>query len=197
MPRKLVILVALLFAAAGLAACQPYEVKGAVLDPPKPLNDFSLDRADGGTFRLSDYAGQYVLIYFGYTYCPDVCPTTLFQTKRAFEVLGDDAARVQMAMVTVDPGRDTAELLDKYVTNFNPQFIGLRTDDPATLDRILADFGAFYEIDPAEGDNADYLVSHTASMFLVNPSGELVEIFSYGTTGEDIASDIQHLLKTE
>lgn len=195
--EKLSILAALLLVVTGLAACQPHQATGAVIDPPKPMNDFSLDRADGGTFQLSDYSGQYVLVYFGYTYCPDVCPTTLFQTKRAFEVLGDDASRVQFVMVTVDPARDSAEQLSKYVANFNPQFIGLRTDDPAVLDPILADFGAFYEIDPAEDSAADYLVSHTASMFLVNPSGELVEIFSYGTTGDEIASDIQHLLKSE
>ena len=195
--EKLVTLAAVLLVVTGLAACQPYQATGAVIDPPKPMNDFSLDQADGGTFQLSDYSGQYLLVYFGYTYCPDVCPTTLFQTKRAFELLGDDANRVQMVMVTVDPARDSAEQLRKYVANFNPQFIGLRTDDPAVLDPILADFGAFYEIDPAEDSAADYLVSHTASMFLVNPSGELVEIFSYGTTGDDIASDIQHLLKSE
>jgi protein SCO1 len=195
MRRKLALLGALLFGMVGMAACQSYEFKGTLLDLPKPLGDFTLDQHDGGTFHLSDYAGQYVLVYFGYTYCPDACPTTLFQAKRAFELLGDDADRVQMVMVTVDPGRDSAELLGKYLANFNPQFIGLRTDDPTTLDPILAEFGAYYEIDPAEDTAADYLVSHTASMFLVNPSGELAEVFTYGATGEDIAADIQHLLK--
>ena len=195
MRKKLAILITLIFVIASLAACLPHEFKGAVLSPPKPLNDFSLEQHDGSTFRLSDYEGQYVLVYFGYTYCPDVCPATMFQAKRAFDLLGDDADRVQMVMVTVDPGRDSAEQLGKYVTNFNPQFIGLRTDDPANLDPILADFGAFYEIELAQDSVAEYLVSHTATYFLVNPSGELVEVFTYGTTGEDIAGDIQSLLK--
>jgi protein SCO1/2 len=195
MRRNLAVLVALLFGMVGLAACQPYEFKGTLLDPPKSLNDFTLDQHDGRAFHLSDYAGQYVLVYFGYTYCPDACPATLFQAKRAFELLGDDANRVQMVMATVDPGRDSAEVLDKYVTAFNPRFIGLRTDDPAVLDPILAEFGAYYEIDPAEASTTDYLVSHTASLFLVNPAGELAEVFTYGATGEDIAADIQHLLK--
>ena len=195
MRGKLAILVALLLGMVGLTACQSYEFRGTVLDPPKPLIDFALDKHDGGAFHLGDYAGQYVLLYFGYTYCPDACPATMFQVKRAFELLGDDADQVQMVMVTVDPARDSAQLLDKYVTNFDPRFIGLRTDDPAALDLILAQFGAYYEIDPAEAGSTDYLVSHTASLFLVNPAGELAEVFTYGATGQDIASDIQHLLK--
>lgn len=195
MLKRLAWLTLLILVGIGTVSCGPYEYNGAIIDPPKPLNDFTLNAHTGDTFRLSDYQGQYVLAYFGYTFCPDVCPTTLFQAKRAFELLGEDADQVQMVMITVDPGRDTADQLGKYVTNFDERFLGLRADDPAEMDTIMADFGAWYEIDPAEDSAADYLVSHTASMFLINPDSAIIEIFTYGKTGEEIASDIRHLLK--
>jgi protein SCO1/2 len=165
-----------------LAACG-YTYRGAVLDPPKPLDDFTLEASDGGAFTLSDYQGQVVLVYFGYTFCPDVCPATMFQIKRAVDALGDDASDVQVVMVTVDPARDTADQLGRYVTNF----------DLALLDDVLAQFGAFYEIDDTGGD--DYLVSHTPAVFAVDRAGGLRLIFTYGATGEDMAADLRHLLK--
>ncbi len=187
---------ALLLAALGMAGCLPYEYKGTVLDPPKPLDDFTLPTADGGTFRLSDQQGQLVLVYFGYTYCPDVCPATMYQVGRVAEQLGEDAEQVQVVMVTVDPARDTPEQLDRYVKNFNPTFVGLRTDDTGQLDAVLAQFGAYYVIeDPQEDSASGYLVTHTASLFLVDGQNALREVFTYGTPAEDIAADIRQMLK--
>jgi protein SCO1/2 len=175
-----------------LAACG-YEYRGAVLDPPKPLDDFTLEAADGGAFTLSDYRGQVVLVYFGYTYCPDVCPATMFQIARAVDALGDDASDVQVVMVSVDPARDTADQLGRYVANFDRSFVGARTDDLALLDGVLAQFGAFYEIDDTGG--GDYLVSHTPAVFVIDREGGLRLIFTYGATGEDMAADLRHLLR--
>ncbi len=188
---------ALLLAALAAAGCTPYQYKGTVLDPPKPLEDFSLPAADGGTFRLSDQQGRLVLVYFGYTYCPDVCPATMYQVGQAMAQLGEDADRVQVAMVTVDPARDTPEQLDRYVKNFDPAFVGLRTDDAAELDALLADFGAFYQIeDEPEGSASGYLVTHTASLFLVDSQAMVLrEVFTYGTPAEDIAADLRQMLK--
>ncbi len=178
-----------------LAACGPYEFKGATLNPPKPMADFTLPAHDGGQFRLSEHRDGLVLVYFGYTYCPDVCPATMYQIKRAMEELGDQADAVQVVMITVDPERDTAEQLGSYVTNFDARFLGLRTTDPDALDVILADFGAYYTIEEPEDGGNDYSVTHTAAVYVLD-GGDLVEVFSYGTTGEEMASDLKHLLRS-
>jgi protein SCO1/2 len=195
MHRRLITLPALLgLTLLALIACGPYEFKGATLDPPKPITDFTLPAHDGSEFRLSDHQDGLLLVYFGYTFCPDVCPATMYQIKRAMEELGDQADAVQVVMVTVDPARDTAEQFGSYVTNFDKRFLGLRTTDLDALDAILADFGAYYTIDELEEGGTDYLVSHTAAVFVLDGGG-MVEIFPYGTTGEDMASDLKHLLR--
>jgi protein SCO1/2 len=177
-----------------LAACGSYEYKGATIDPPKPIADFTLPATDGTQFRLSEHQDGLLLVYFGYTYCPDVCPATMYQIERAMQELGDQADAVQVVMITVDPERDTVEQLGSYVTNFDERFLGLRTTDLETLDAILADFGAYYTIEEPEDDGSDYSVTHSATVYVLEGSG-MVEIFSYGTTGEDMAGDLKHLLK--
>jgi len=176
--------------------CGPHQFSGALLDPPKPTNDFSLPATDGSTFTLSDYQGQIVLIYFGYTFCPDVCPTTMYQLSRMMEQLGNKADDIQVVMVTVDPERDTIEQLGRYVTNFNELFIGLRTTDLDQLDTIMADFGAYYQIEEEEESSATgYLISHTAAIFVIDRQGRTREIFPYGTQAEEMAKDLRQLLK--
>ncbi len=196
MSRRLIfLLVPLGMLLLAMTGCQPYEFKGAVLEPPKAISDFSLPAHDGSEFRLSDYEDRIVLIYFGYTSCPDVCPATLYQVKQAMEVLGDRAEQVQFVMITVDPERDTPERLADYLHNFNETFIGLRTTDLARLDEVLSQFGASYIIEEPESGQTEYSVTHTASVFLLDRGLLLREIFPYGTPGEDMASDIQHILK--
>lgn len=186
----------LLLVALGAAACRPHEFAGTVLDPVKALGEYRLPTADGGTFDLGGEQDQLVLVFFGYTYCPDICPTTMFEARRAMDALGDDAGDVQLVMVTVDPERDTPERLHEYVTNFHPSFRGLRTTDPAELDTILADFGAYYEIEETgSGGGENYLVSHTAALFLLDRQGDMREVFTYGATGEEIAADVRQFLE--
>ncbi len=194
MTRRMVWLALLATVVVGAAGCLPYTYKGALLDPPQPLDDFALPTATGGTFRLSDYRGRVVLLYFGYTFCPDICPTTLYQVSQAMEKLGDDAQQVTMAMVTVDPERDTPEHLARYVAGYHETFLGLRTTDLDALDAVLAQFGAFYEIAPHEEGDTSYTVSHTAALFLIDQKGQWREVFAFGTPAEDLAADIRRIL---
>jgi protein SCO1/2 len=194
MHRRLTLLALLVLTLLALASCGPYEYKGATLEPPKPITDFTLPAHDGGEFRLSVYQDNLLLVYFGYTFCPDVCPATMYQVKRAMEELGDQADEEQVVMVTDDPERDTAEQIGSYVTNFDERFLGLRTTDLDVLDAILADFGASYTIEEPQEGETGYLVTHTAAVFVLE-GGEMVEIFPYGTTGEDMASDLKHILR--
>lgn len=194
-PRCARLMALTLLLLAGLTSCQAAP-HGTLIDPPLAVEPVTLERADGGTFTLGVQDGP-LLVYFGYTYCPDVCPTTMLELRKAYEALGDRAEGVQVAMVTVDPERDTAEKLARYVRNFNPAFIGLRTDDAAALEALLADFGAYRELEAPPPDDPDgYLVSHTATVYLVQ--GDAVqELFSYGTAGKDIAADVRRALRAQ
>ncbi|GAB4467836.1 MAG: SCO family protein [Anaerolineae bacterium] len=197
MRYKIIILFALMLAAS-LTACRPYEYHGTILNPPREVQDFTLEAHTGQPLSLSDYRGHYVLIYFGYTYCPDFCPATMYQLAQAVEALGEDASGVQVIMVTVDPARDTAEQLSDYVTGFNSAFLGARTDDPQRLAEIASDFGVFYETEDVEGESAaGYLVSHTVSLFLIDREGRMLGVYPFGVTGEDLAADLRHLIRQD
>lgn len=177
-----------------ITGCQPFKPVGTLLEPPMPLEDFALPDVEGGTFYLSDQAGRLVLIFFGYTTCPDICPATLAQVARAVEQLGSDAGQVRVVFVSVDPQRDTPEQIRTYLDAFNDSFVGLRTTDLAALDGVLQQFGAFYTIDPVEGDSS-YTVTHTSTLFVVDPEGRLREVISFGATADQIAADIRYLLR--
>jgi protein SCO1/2 len=184
----------LVTACAIVQACQPYQFHGTLLEPPKTLTDFTLQRADGGEYRLSEAGDRVLVLFFGYTHCPDVCPTTLYELSETMEALGDEADRVQVAFVTVDPERDTPEQLTAYVRNMHPSFIGLRAADSESLAVIAAEFGVFYEAEPSLDSGESYLVTHTSAVFVVQHLN-LRLLFSYGTPGEDIAADLRQLLR--
>jgi protein SCO1/2 len=193
----LVVATALLSAA--LAACgggsdggpTATPLPGTLLDPPKEVGDFTLTDQDGQPFRLSDLHGRVALLFFGYTNCPDICPTTLAEFKRVKALLGDDAGRVAFVFVSVDGARDTPERLAAYVRAFDPQFIGLTGDD-ATLRPIARDFGVFYQRVNYESDT-NYLVDHTASTFVVDQQGRLRLVFPYGTDPAAIVARLRAL----
>lgn len=170
-----------------------YTYHGTVIQSPDPANNFTLTGFDGEPVSLEDFRGQAVMLYFGYTFCPDVCPATLVELANASQLLGKDAEKLQVIMVTVDPLRDTPEKLEKYVTHFDPDFLGLT----GTEDEIAAaatPFGIYYE--KQEGSEATgYLMDHTASVIVVDPEGHLRLIYPFGTSGEDIAEDIRHLVR--
>jgi protein SCO1/2 len=176
-----------------LAACQSYQFNGTQYPDPQLAPDFELTTTDGDPFRLSDHQGKIVLMFFGYTSCPDICPTTLAKARRVFEGLGGDADKVTFLFTTVDPERDTPEVLGTYVTAFHPAIVGL-TGAPDELATVRQDYGIFAEKEVLEGSATGYIVNHTARVFLVDAGGRLRLSYSFGTPSEDILEDIQHLI---
>ena len=141
---------------------------------------------------MADFRGKVVVIFFGYTHCPDVCPTTLSEMRQVMQMLGKDADRLQVLFVTVDPARDTPELLSKYVPSFNPTFLGLFGDTKAT-EKVAADFRIIYRV--AAGKTPDsYTVDHTAASLVFDPQGRLRLFINYGLGADKIAPDIKRLL---
>ncbi|HND47198.1 MAG: SCO family protein [Chloroflexota bacterium] len=172
---------------------KPYSFHGTVINPPLPVTDFSLQTANEEVFRLSEQKGKIVLLFFGYTSCPDVCPVTLATFKQVNDNLGEDAQKVRFVMITADPDRDTPDKVAEYAARFNPEFIGL-SGDMTALASIWKELGVFVE--KQESDSAaGYLVSHTASVYVLNQSGSLFMTFPYGTTATEIADDIRQILK--
>jgi len=169
------------------------ELMGAVYDPPRALAEFNLASTEGDTFALSDYSGDVILLYFGYRSCPDFCPTTFAELRRVMTDLGDLSEKVQVAFVTVDPDRDTLELMDLYTNAFNPDFIGLRGEGD-TLQAVMDQFGVVAEKQVLGDDPMAYLMDHTASVFLIDPQGRLLAQYLYGTFYRDIVHDIQVIL---
>jgi len=166
---------------------------GTVLDPPKEIGDFTLTSHTGDPLSLSDLRGKAVLLFFGYTHCPDVCPMTLAEFKQVKRELGEAADRVAFVFASVDGERDTPERLAAYVGAFDPDFIGL-TGDEATLREIGRDYGLFFQRSTYDNTQADYLVDHTASSFVVGPEGRLRIVYPYQTDPAIIAEGIAALL---
>ena len=186
-------LVTLLLGALLLSGCQSYEFKGTLYSDPQPAPDFELTAPNGERFRLSDHQGEIVLMFFGYTSCPDVCPTTLAEARRILEGLGADADNVTFLFITVDPERDTPEVLGTYATAFHPAIVGL-TGSADDLASVRQDYGIVAEKEILEGSAAGYVVTHTARVFLVDAEGRLRLTYSFGTPPDDILEDINHLL---
>jgi protein SCO1/2 len=178
---------------AFIVACGAPTFKGSVVAEPVEVPDFTLVDQYGQPFRLSDQRGKVVLLFFGYTACPDVCPTTLATWRRTHEALGDDAQGARFVFVTVDPERDTPERLGLHVNAFNPDFIGL-TGPQEDLDALYQVFGIFFEKDEQSGSALGYIISHTATAFVLDTEGRWRLRETYGTPAEDIAHDIRQLL---
>ena len=164
---------------------------GIVFDPPEPTPDFTLDSAQGPV-SLSDFHGKVVVLFFGYTSCPDVCPLTLSYLRRTMSNLGDQAQGVQVIFVSVDGMRDTPEKLAIYTANFNPDFIGL-TGTQAQIDQVTKDFRIFYQMNPPDSDGF-YSVDHTASIIVLDQQGRQVLIWPHNTQPDQMASDLDMLL---
>lgn len=154
---------------------------------------FRLTDHTGKARTLEDFRGSVVTIFFGFIHCPDVCPTTLATMKAVKQELGrKDGKRLQVLFVTVDPERDTEELLSQYVTAFDPSFIGLRGDAKATA-QVARDFMIFYQ--KATGATPDtYTIDHSAGTYVYDPAGRLRLHVSYGQPSEAIVTDIRLLL---
>ena len=154
--------------------------------------ELSLPDADGKPRTLADFKGKVTVVFFGYTQCPDVCPTTLLEVAQARKLLGADGARVQSVFVTVDPERDTPEILKAYVANFGPDVIALR----GSLDETKAaarNFKIFYAKVPGKTAGS-YSVDHTAGAYVFDASGRVRLFTRYGTGPESLAGDLKQLL---
>ncbi|MBK7449248.1 MAG: SCO family protein [Anaerolineales bacterium] len=180
-----------LFYPLGVFAKQP-SFRGTLYEEPFPVAvDFMLTKADGTQFRLSDQRGKVVLLFFGYTSCPDVCPTTLAEMKMVLDKLGDTSKDVQVVFVSVDPDRDTSARMQTYVEHFNSSFIGL-SGSIQELEPIWKDYSITRET--VESDSAfGVIINHTARVFLVDPQGNMHLTFAYQTPVEDIVHDIELL----
>jgi protein SCO1/2 len=154
---------------------------------------FSLSDPDGKPRSLADFRGRIVLLSFGYTHCPDVCPTTLAKFAEARRLLGVDADRVQGVFVSIDPERDTAELLQAYVPAFDPTFVGLRGSEAQT-DAVTRAFHANYQIVQFQGNT---LVDHTASTYIIDARGQPRVITPYDQPARLLADDILALLRSD
>jgi len=181
---------------AVLIFAQPARFRGTTFAEPYPVaSEVDLTRSDGSRFRLSEMRGDVVLLFFGYTSCPDVCPTTMAELRKALSELSEqDAERVTVVFVTVDPERDTPERVQAYVDQFNPAFIGL-SGTKADLEKIWTEYGVFREI--VNGQSAaGYVVNHTARVSLIDQQGNLRVSFSFDTPVEDIVHDLKLVLKS-
>jgi protein SCO1/2 len=184
------------FGVWSLTTTEAHEWNGATYDPPRALPSFRLTDANGEPFSTSALEGKVVLLYFGYSYCPDFCPATLTDFQRVKQALGDDADEVAFMMVSVDPQRDTPARLKEYLGFFDPAFIGL-TGTEAELTPVKQEFGIIAMADEAtpqaNGENA-YWVDHSTKTYVLNADGDLLLEYSFGTPAEDITEDVEYLL---
>ncbi|MDO1510130.1 MULTISPECIES: SCO family protein [unclassified Neisseria] len=207
------------FALASLSACQPQEQ--AAPKPAEPAaasvvpqqaaaaagfhgsdmrkedigGDFTMTDGNGKPFNISDLKGKVVILSFGYTHCPDVCPTELLTHRDALNQLGEQAKDVAVVFASVDPERDTPELIGKYVKQFHPDFIGLTATEGQNLPVIKQQYRVVSAKAQRQSEKV-YLVDHTAGAYLLDKNGEVVVFEPYGSTAAQFADDIKILLKS-
>ncbi len=181
-------------AAGLLTACGEKKPQFAAVDLTGAdyAKGFSLPDANGQVRSLQDFRGKAVVVFFGYTQCPDVCPTTLAEIAQAKKLLGPDGDRVQGIFITVDPERDTPEVLKAYMASFGPDFVALR-GSPEQTAAVARDFKVFYK--KVEGQTASsYTLDHSAASFVYDPQGRLRLYTRYGTGPQALAGDLKQLL---
>lgn len=159
----------------------------------REIDDVALVGADGAEVRWGDLSGKPRLVFFGFTRCPEICPTTVAELSAAIDALGPDAADVEVTFISVDPERDTPDLLAAYFSSFGPRFHGY-TGERAEIDRIVRAFRVFYEHAPTDG--GDYTVNHTAITYLVSADGEVVDIIGYGNPQDRTIAQLRAFLSS-
>ncbi|MFO1311921.1 MAG: SCO family protein [Burkholderiales bacterium] len=179
-----------------LAACSPDAPKFKSSDVTGSSfgREFALQDASGKTRTLADFRGKAVVVFFGYTQCPDVCPTTLSTLAETMKLLGPDADRVQVIFITIDPERDTPAMLAEYVPAFDKRFIGLAGDAAAT-ERVAKEFKVIYQKQPGPTPTT-YSMDHSAGVFIFDPQGRLRLYARHGQGPDAFAHDLRELLRT-
>jgi protein SCO1 len=188
----------LLFGFLGiLGGCSPStpKFKNADITGADFGKDLALTDHTGKARTLADFRGKVVVVFFGYTRCPDVCPTTMAELKMVLQQLGDDARRVQVLFVTVDPERDTQDLLAQYVPAFDSTFLGMRGDAQATA-KVAKDFKIFYQKVPGAKPDT-YTMDHTAGSYVFDPQGRLRLFVRHGGSREPLVADLRTLLTSQ
>ncbi|MEW6045240.1 MAG: SCO family protein [Bacillota bacterium] len=183
-------------AAVAFALTRPAtpELRGMAVTPPYPVADFTLTDQWGRPFQLASLRGKAVLMFFGYTFCPDVCPATMLQYKGIRQALGRDTERVALLFISVDPERDTPGRLREYLGYFDAAILGL-TGTPQAVSQVTAQYGVVAEKVPVPGSGAGYLMNHTALIYLIGPSGQMRAMFPHGSKVEDIVHDVRLVLR--
>lgn len=181
---------------ASLLACSPAarkaEFKGTDIAGVPFGGDFTLTDHTGKARSLSDFKGKVVALFFGYTHCPDVCPTTMLEFASAMKLLGTEADQVQVLFITVDPERDTPAFLAGYVPHFDPRFLGL-SGRPDAVRKVAEQFKVVAQRQPGEGGS--YSVDHSAGAYLIDRDGQLRVYLPYGLPAADLAHDIKELIR--
>jgi protein SCO1/2 len=193
---RLVRILMLSLLAVALLACSPKQsFKNVDITGSKAFGtDFSLLDPDGKVRTLADFKGKAVVVFFGYTQCPDVCPTTLTEMQQVMTLLGPQADKVQVLFVTVDPERDSASILKQYVPAFDSRFLGLRPADEAALEKVAKDFKIYYKKVPGT-TSGSYTMDHTAGSYAFDPQGQLRLYIKHAQGAETLAQDLKELLK--
>lgn len=181
-----------------LAACgdKGPAFKGSDITGTQLGKDWALTDFNGQPRTLASFAGKVVVVFFGYTQCPDVCPTSLAELADVMHKLGPDADKVQVLFITVDPDRDTAQVLKQYATAFDPRFLALRGTAEETR-KAAAAFKAYYAKVPGKSGAADdYTMDHTAAFYLFDPKGQARVLVDHDASAADLEHDIKILLKS-
>lgn len=171
----------------------PYTFKGATFNPPFQAPDFTLTDQNGQAFHLASQQKKVVLLFYGFTHCPDICPLTLGNFKQVKAALGQDANRVDFVFITVDPTRDNQEVVRQFISKFDPSFTGL-TGTPQELRQVMSAYGVYYTQANQDNSSTD-LITHSDQVYVIDPSGKLRMTYSYGVSIQDMVDDIRHLLQ--
>jgi protein SCO1/2 len=185
---------ALLYAIVAIAIATPIAAAVWPMIAPhsaRPAADFTLIDQDGAPFTLSQQRGKTVVLFFGYTHCPDVCPTTLAALAKAYHELGSPPG-VRVAFVTVDPNRDSQSAIKAYLGLFDPHFAGL-TGDPKTLQAVYAAYGVYAKVDPDASSALGYSVTHSAGVYLIDKSGSLAGTMDWTASPKEFAAALRKL----
>lgn len=188
---KFLFFLVIFFSAAFAKVVYADELKSGVFDPPRAAPDFSLSASTGKTFTLNEQKNKLIVLGFGFTHCPEICPTTLAKLAQVYKDLGEQSARVQVLYITVDPERDSVERLREYMGYFNSSFIGL-TGDVTVLEKLRKSYG-IVAAKKMHGDG-NYDVHHSSYLYLIDGKGLLRALVPYGKSKEDIVHDIKLLL---
>jgi protein SCO1/2 len=189
-------LLLIVFSALTLQSCSQKEkfanvdISGSTSFSPA----FELQDHHGQVRHLEDFKGKVLVVFFGYTQCPDVCPSTMFEMKKVMELLGKDADQVQVAFITLDPDRDTLELLEKYVPSFDARFLGLRPQSPEALEKVVKGYKIFYQKVSGK-DPKYYTIDHTAGSYAIDKKGQLRLFVRHNQGEKNLADDLKKLVR--